>query len=305
MGNSRLIVATRAKSVESELGRAVPELGARVDMLGAFGVGPVITELLTRHLDQLEPDLLVLMISGADLRMPPAEQMRNPAYRLLNLGWRDGPVSPESWSLRIDRWLRTSWRLWRFREFSRAAIEERLLPPPHPASMPDRFATRRDILAYARGEDRADEIEAAYERWRRDPTLERFVAYLEIGHRRHLQVVELRARQTPDPHHVRQNPDTLDAIFERFARARWRTVVVLMPENPILDLDTKGEYHRLGRSDRDATLISETAERHGLSVVDGRRWMPAEAFMDFDHLWRDLSAFETPLAREIANALGS
>ena len=99
LGNSRLIVATRAKSVESELGRAIPELGARVEMLGAFGMGPVITELLTRHLDQLEPDLLVFMISGADLRMPPAEQMRNPAYRLLNLGWRDGPVPPESWSL--------------------------------------------------------------------------------------------------------------------------------------------------------------------------------------------------------------
>ena len=171
--------------------------------------------------------------------------------------------------------------------------------------MPDRFATRRDILVYARGKDRADEIEAAYERWRQDPTLERFVAYLEIGHRRHLQAVELRARQTPNPHHVRQNLDTLDAIFKRLARARWRTIVVPMPENPILDLDSTGEYHRLGRSDHEAALIRTTAERYGFSVVDGRRWMPAGEFMDFDHLWRDISEFERPLAREIANALGS
>ncbi len=171
--------------------------------------------------------------------------------------------------------------------------------------MSHRFTTTREVLAYARGEDQAASLNAAYERWKQRPTLEHFVAYLETGHGLHLQTVALRARQEPIPDQVRSNVDTLDAMFERFARAPWRTLVLLMPENPIVELDTRGDYHQPGRSEREATLIRAAAERHGLSVVDGRRWMPAEAFMDFDHLWRDLSAFETPLAREIANALGS
>ncbi len=305
LGNSRLIVATREQSVESELARVLPQLDTQVDLLGTFGMGPIIAELLTRHLDRLEPDLVVFTISGSELREPPSHQMENPAYRLLNLGWRDSPVPPRSWSSRVDRWLRTSWRLWRFREFSRDAIQARLLSPRSPAPMSHRFTTTREVLAYARGNDQAASINAAYERWKRRPTLEHFVAYLETGHSLHLQTVALRARQEPIPDQVRSNVDTLDAMFERFARAPWRTLVLLMPENPIVELDTRGDYHQLGRSEREATLIRAAAERHGLSLVDGRRWMPAEAFMDFDHLWRDLSAFETPLAREIANALGS
>ena len=305
LGNSRLIVATREKSVEGELARVLPEMHAQVNILGTFGMGPIITELLTRHLDRLEPDLVVLTITVSELREPPSHQMKNPAYRLLNLGWRDSPVPPSSWSSRADRWLRTSWPLWRFREFARAAIEERAFPRRSPPPVPHRFRTTREVLAYARGADRAASIEAAYQRWRRDSTLEHFVVYLEIGHSLHLQTVALRARQPPIPEQVRSNLDTLDAMFERFARAPWRTILLLMPENPILDLDTSGDYHHLERSDREAALIRAAAERHGLSVVDGRRWMSAEAFMDFDHLWRDLSAFETPLSREIASALGS
>ncbi len=115
LGNSRLIVATRPESVEDELARIMPKRDTRVDLLGVYGAGPVITELITRHLGQLETDLLVFTISGEDLRTPPVEQMKNPAYRLFNLGWWDSPVPPESWSVRIDRWLRTGWLLWRFR----------------------------------------------------------------------------------------------------------------------------------------------------------------------------------------------
>ncbi len=305
LGNSRLIVATREKSVEGELARVMPEMHAQVNILGTFGMGPIITELLTRHLDRLQPELVILTITVSELREPPFQQMKNPAYRLLNLGWRDSPVPPSSWSSRADRWLRTSWPLWRFREFARDAIEERAFPRRTPPPVPDRFKTTREVLAYARGEDRAASIEVAYQRWRRDPTLAHFVAYLEIGQSLHLQTVALRARREPIPEQVQSNLDTLDAIFERFARAPWRTMLLLMPENPILDLDTSGDYHHLERSDQEAALIRAAAERHGLSVVDGRRWMSADAFMDFDHLWRDLSAFETPLAREIASALGS
>ncbi len=305
LGNSRLMLAARGPSVQRELSAAQPGLHVRVEQMSVFGGGPVLLELASRHLHHLEPGLVVLAINGSDLRIPAAEQMEHPAYRLLNIGWADPPVPPESWSLRVDRWLRTVWRLWRFREFSRRALEERILRPEAPGLAPKRFTTTRSILAFARGEERADEIEAAYRRWQDEPTLERFVAYLEIGHRQHLQERMRRAKLGPDPANLERNLALLNATLARFKRSDWPTLVLLMAENPLLELDGKGRYHRLGSSDEEARLIHEVAVRYGVRFVDARRWMPAEAFVDFEHLWQDLAGFERPLAREIANVLGS
>jgi hypothetical protein len=73
----------------------------------------------------------------------------------------------------------------------------------------------------------------------------------------------------------------------------------------LLDLDRDGRYHRVGFSDHAAAIITEVAARHDLRVVDGRRWMPAESFMDFVHLFPDVSGFQVPLAQEIVRAANS
>ena len=79
--------------------------------------------------------------------------------------------------------------------------------------------------------------------------------------------------------------------------------MLLLPDNPLLDFDTAGEYHAPGFSARVADAVYAAAGRHGVRVVDGRRWMPAEAFYDLIHLMPDLSGFQKPLAEEILRAL--
>ena len=78
-----------------------------------------------------------------------------------------------------------------------------------------------------------------------------------------------------------------------------------MPENPLLAADTGGAYHNLAFSERSAALIRTLAARHGVAVIDGRHWLAAPAFADFNHVFPDISGFQTPLAQEILNALGS
>ena len=77
-----------------------------------------------------------------------------------------------------------------------------------------------------------------------------------------------------------------------------------MPENPLIELDTGNRYHRPGLSDDAAAIVRGLAARRDIPVVDARRWMPAEAFVDFDHLMTDLSGFQRPLAAEIVRASG-
>ena len=77
----------------------------------------------------------------------------------------------------------------------------------------------------------------------------------------------------------------------------------MRPENPILAEDTAGEFHRPGLTDRAAQLVDEIAASHGTAVVDARRWLPAECFLDFDHPIWNLEDLERPLAEEIVDAL--
>ena len=61
----------------------------------------------------------------------------------------------------------------------------------------------------------------------------------------------------------------------------------------------------LRQAGRDEPRKQRLAARHVLRVVDGRRWMTAESFMDFVHLFPDVSGFQVPLAQEIVRAANS
>jgi hypothetical protein len=76
-----------------------------------------------------------------------------------------------------------------------------------------------------------------------------------------------------------------------------------MPENPLLDADVDGRYHARGLSERARAVVEEVAARHGVAVVDGRRWMPADAFFDLVHLFPDVGGFERLLTDVIHAAL--
>ena len=118
-------------------------------------------------------------------------------------------------------------------------------------------------------------------------------------------MVRRRIREAPPSGLDEPSLAVLDTLLAQLARGSRRSLVLLMPETPLLELDTAGRFHRPGFSDAAASLIRDIAGRHDLTVVDARHWMPAEAFIDFDHLMPDLSGFQQPLAREIVRAIGS
>jgi hypothetical protein len=94
-----------------------------------------------------------------------------------------------------------------------------------------------------------------------------------------------------------------DALVGELARSGRASLVLLMPENPILEEDTAGEYHRPGLSDTGARLAREICAAHGVPLVDARHWLPAESFLDFDHPILDLDGLDRPLAKEIVDVL--
>jgi hypothetical protein len=304
LGNSRIFVAAPDGLVRRELARIAPALDGRVDNLGIFGAGVGDLEVLSRHLGHLRPSLVVVTLGGTDVLEDPSSPTANVVARLLRIGWRDGPLEPRGQEARLDRWLRTAWPLYRFREFARAAIEDRVWPPPDDGPFPDHFPSTRAVFDYMHGEKGA-QVEAAYRAWRARPTLAAFVAYLSVGSAGHLDVVRRRAREGRLPGPGADTVRALDALLERLGRGPGRALVLLMPENPTLELDVTGEYHRPGASDAAEALLEQTAARHRVPFVDGRRWMPAEAFVDFDHLLPELSGFQTPLVEEIVRALAT
>jgi hypothetical protein len=301
LGNSRVWFAARDAYVERALHRLAPDLDARVDNLAIFGARVGDQEVISRHLDRLRPSLVVLAISGADLVPTTWGELLNPTGELLDIGWRDGPIPPTSPAARVDRWVRTVWPLYRFRRFVRARIEDRLFPTPSDSEFPDHFASAMEYFAFANGPQRGATEDAAFERWQRAPTLNGFVTYLG-GHAGRFGFSE----PVPPPESLTlESPGVvvLDRLLERLAGEPWPSFVLLMPENPLLDDDVDGRYHRPGFSERAAELIGQIAARHHIPVVDGRRWMPADRFVDFVHVFPDISGFQDPLASEILHAL--
>jgi hypothetical protein len=184
----------------------------------------------------------------------------------------------------------------------RERIADLLFPTPTDSAVPDHFDSKQAYFDFI-SPQRAETAGAAYERWQREGTLASFVDYLG-GVNGRFGLTE----PVPAPESLTlQSPGVLvlDRMLARLADAPFATVVLLMPENPLLDDDAAGTYHRPGFSQRAAELIRQVADRYHIRVVDGRHWMPADRFVDFVHVFPDLSGFQDPLASEILHALGS
>jgi hypothetical protein len=79
--------------------------------------------------------------------------------------------------------------------------------------------------------------------------------------------------------------------------------MLLLPQNPVLDQDGGGFYHSAKLADDAAALISASAQRHAVPLIDARRWVPGGGFFDFVHVFPNLRDFQEPFARELASAL--
>ena len=301
LGNSRIFLSARESFVQPELARLPAARDASVVNLGIFGAGLGDQETLVRHLGRLHPELVVLTMGTSDLLGTAASPLAGEPARLLRVGWASGVEPRDTPVERVDRWIRTLWPLYRFREFARAALEDRLARRPDPGPFPEHFASTRALFDYIHG-SKGERVEVAYRAWRAAPAFAAFVDYLKIGSDGYLELARQRAA---GPVLTEQSPGArvLDAVLTGLAGGPWTTIVFLMPENPLIELDATGEYHRPGFSAEAAAIVTRVAERHQVRVVDARAWMPAEAFIDFDHLMPDLSGFQRPFAEEIAAAL--
>lgn len=302
LGNSRVVLAVRESRLERALARVEPDMDVSVSNLGVFGSFMGETEMLARHLDPLDPSLVVLAIGAPDLIRQPTHAPGEGPMELLRIGWRDGPIPAAGPGERIDRWLRTAWPLYRFREFAREAILDRVLGRPDPGPAPNEFATRAELFTQLYGE-RASAVHAAYRGWERDGGLDAYARYLEAAGPGHLARRKQRA-QSRDPLD-RETPAVVvfDFLLARLATSGRPALVLLMPENPILSEDSAGVFHRPGLAAAAARLAKQLASEHGIPVVDARDWLPADRFLDFDHPIFELEVLEDQLAQEIVNVL--
>ena len=303
LGDSGIWFAGHPAYVEAAIHRREPQLDVRVDNLGVFGALIGDLEVISRHLDRLAPSLVIVTLHPSTLVPGRSGEFGNIPSHLLDTGWCDGPFPPATWTERLDRWGRTVWPLYRFREFARGAIEERVFPaaearPP----LPDHFASSHAFFEYMH-EANSAQIEAAYEAWRRQPTFEMFIEYLRVAHSGFVGGVVGVPRAGVELRAGSPALAILDRLLARLAAAPWDSLILLMPENPLLDADTSGQYHQPAIAERGVALIRSAAESHGVRVVDARRWMPAGAFLDLVHLFPDISGFQEPLAKEIIDVL--
>jgi hypothetical protein len=95
---------------------------------------------------------------------------------------------------RVDRWLRTAWLLHRFREFSRAALRERVTSPLLPPEPRPELGTTREVFGYVSGEH-ADAIGKAHRLWLARREFASYLDYLSVGRPGYLEGMRERVRE--------------------------------------------------------------------------------------------------------------
>jgi hypothetical protein len=298
LGNSRILFGAWEGPTEAALQQLAPAQAVRVLNLGVFGAAIGDTEVLSRHVARLHPAVVVVGLNGADLLPTPLTKLANLPAQLLNVGCVDGPLPAAGAGEWADRCARSVWPFYRFREFERAALEDRVVSPPNPGPPPRSFGSRQAYFEYHHGM-RAAAVAAAYRTWQENPTLAQFVRYLSVERSSYVAWVRQSALYQQHLAPDEQARRLLDALLARLARGPGRGVVLLMPENPLLADDAAGAYHAPLAEEKGVAQIYAAAARHQVPVIDARRWMPADAFFDFDHLFPDTGAFQQRLAEAL------
>lgn len=301
LGNSRARLGLRKAPLEEALASLHPGPRVRIDNLAVFGAGPAALEVLSRHLVEVDAALAILAIAPSDLGIPLHYESNHPIPKLLARGWADDGLEEQGASRRIDRWLRSIWRLARFREFARAAIRDRLDPMVDNPPRPERFTSTAELFAATRpGVGPA--VETKYREFVADPGLPSFLAYLRVGQAPHIDDVRHRIREARVSGDLERQAQNLRRLVAR-ASTTTRTLVLLLPENPVMAEDEDQVFHDEELDLANLARIHSIAAASGVEVLDARHWMGIDAFIDLDHLLPDLSGFERRVAPEILRAL--
>jgi len=303
LGNSRIWLGARPADLDAALARRVAGVPP-VENIGIFGAGAGDLEMLSRHLVRRRARVVVVTVGTDDLVEAPGLRLAGIPEELLRIGTEPSPAVREELAGRLDRWGRTVWPLWRFRELTRAVLADRLRPDPTARPFPDKVTDTRMLFEIMHGAA-AGRVEAAYQRWRREPSLARFLEYLAEPGPAYLDTIARRNAGARAPAPGAPGARAFERLLARLAEAGWRTVVVVMPENPVLAEDTDHRWHDPARAEAAFALIAAAAARHDVPLVDARRWLGAEAFLDFDHPLPGLGGFHEPLAEEVARVYGS
>jgi hypothetical protein len=300
LGDSRIWFGAQEAYVERELRRQAPGRDIHVDQFAIFGARIADLLALGRQVTRLHPALVVVALDGLEL-LPFADGGYGQwPQRIFDTGPARASLPLPGWFEPIDRWARSISWLYRYRLFVRMLLTDRFTGRAAPPPLPAHFASTRAVHEFLHG-DRAGVVEDAYDRWRAAPTLDNFAAYLRS------KGSGPPARSVPPGTTLAADSPALRglAALLRELTPSTRVVILLTPENPLLDADVEGRYHEPGFSDVVAARIAAVAAPFGVPVIDGRRWLPATAFFDFLHPFPDVSGLQRPLATAILHALDS
>ena len=302
LGNSQMEAAVRPLgALRGHLVAAGAPADVSAASLCVFATAPTDAEAVSRHFGRLRPRVAVLGLSAPDLATPLARARDMPLRRLLDVGWRAGPVPPAGLEERLDRWARTVWHLYRYRQLFRFV----LFPPDEPrtpASRLEATLSLRELLVESYGAERAHDLLSLRQAALASGTWPAIAAYVDAlrgeGYR-----AGLRERW-----HGLEPADVQVEALHRFAAntraAGTLPVWVLLPENPWLERDPVVGAEVARRSGRVAERVRAEARAAGVPLVDLRDALAPRAFLDLNHLAYNRGDLMPALAAGVAAAVG-
>ncbi len=298
MGTSQMDLGLRPfPALRDELVRAGAPPDTHVVPLLVYATSLTDAEVLSRSLGELRGGLVVVGLGATDLGMTLERARTTPVTRLLDVGLRDGMVPPADLEARLDRWVRWAWALYRYRTL----IADLLFPPEErrtPRAFFDEPHDQAEFFEMLYGPERAGSLLALREAALRGGDWSAVARYVEA-----LQgpayLPGLRERwRTLEP-----QPLQLEALRRVVANVRaagGRPVLLLVPENPQLELDPEIGAEVRRHSDAAAALLASEASRLGIELVDLRRDRPPESFLDLNHLFYQHGGLAPRLAATLA-----
>jgi hypothetical protein len=288
-------------SVRTRLVTAGAPADVSVASLCVFATAPTDAEALSRHLGRLRPRVAVLGLSAPDLATPMARAREMPLRRLLDVGWRAGPVAPADLEERLDRAVRSIWHLYRYRQLFRFV----LFPPDEPrtpASRLDATLSVSELLAESYGADRARHLLALREAALASGAWPQIAAYVDAlrgdGYRAGLH------ERWRDLDVAPVQVDALHRFADNTRAAGAQPLWVLLPENAWLEADPVIGADVARRSDAVAARLRHEAAAAGVPLADLRGALAPDAFLDLNHLAYNRGELIPALADAVAAAAG-
>lgn len=297
LGNSQMDLGSRPLPLlRDELVRAGAPADTRVLPLFVYASTLTDAEVITRSIDALHPRLVLLGVSAPDVATSPERARGTPVARILDVGVADGLLPPADLEARLDRWVRTASELYRYRTL----FSDLLLPtsgPRVPRSFGDQPHSKQEFLDAFAGGERARQLAAlrpGFERGEDWDAVARYVDALQGP----AYLLGLRDRWRS----LAVEPIQLAAI-ERFAAnvraAGAQPVIVLVPENPLLERDPEIGSEVRHRSDEAAAALEHSATLAGVETIDLRRGFEPAGFLDLNHLFYQHGGLAPRLADEL------